>query len=52
MIQLSKIFDRRFEGRVTSIALMSLGLIERTDGGWRITNAGRFAFSRHAPSSA
>ncbi len=44
MNQLSQILDRRYEGRVTVLALMSLGLIERLDGGWKLTDAGRFTF--------
>ena len=44
MNPLSHILDRRYEGRVTLLALMSLGLIERVDGGWQMTDAGRFAF--------
>ncbi len=41
---LTDILGRRYEGRVTLLALMSLGLIERIDGGWQMTDAGRFAF--------
>lgn len=44
MNPLSHILDRRYEGRVTLLALISLGLIERLDDGWQLTEAGRFAF--------
>ena len=44
MNPLCQILDRRFEGRVTLLALMSLGLIVPQGCGWRLTDAGRFAF--------
>ncbi len=44
MTPLTQILARRFEGRVTTLALMSLGLIERVEGGWRLTATGRGMF--------
>jgi hypothetical protein len=44
MKPLTQILSRRFEGRVTALALMSLGLIERVEGGWRLTATGRDVF--------
>ena len=44
MTPLSQILNRRFDGATTCLALMSLGLIQRSGGGWELTDAGRFAF--------
>lgn len=44
MSNVTNILDRRFEGTVTTLALMSLGLIERINGGWTLTDTGRLAF--------